>query len=365
LRGLGNQVRQIKNARLADQLRVAGRTFDLKQSGDVQAFARTMGLSEERSAKVSAAIAGGGANMRDELAQLAVFWAQAERTHVLPGRMVISGEHMIGIFWGRNHNGMLGSAQVKAVADVFPLAAGAIEDLHLSACNTVGDIQDWPRIFPNLKTVWAYLHTAPSISTGALDHLRLWDRATRGPRQRIDRLIAKNTRRGENVAVWSRLYGLQTGVIESVEALRARIAAGAGTFEAFFAGESIVTDHQSGPLRQFYDTIQSLLQHEELPAAERHAFELKAAMTIRLIYFDAIRVAFSTHNRSAIASGYAALDLPAPDFSRLDRKQALAAIDAFVAKAGPKSPEAVTRLRPLLVDGLRNLSGRYIPENWI
>lgn len=102
LRRLGNHVLQIKNAKVADQVRIAGRTFDLKQAAEVSAFSRTMGLSEERASKVSAAIASGGSNMRDELAQLALIWARAERTHVLPGRMVISGEHMIGIFQSKN-----------------------------------------------------------------------------------------------------------------------------------------------------------------------------------------------------------------------------------------------------------------------
>src|SRR4030095_14303718 len=106
----------------------------------------------------ASAIATAGKNIRDELGQLAMLWARAERSHVLAGRMVISGEHLVGIFWGRDHNGILGSQHIDALAKVFPLAAGAIEDLHLSACNTAGDIQDWPKIFPNLKTIWGYLH---------------------------------------------------------------------------------------------------------------------------------------------------------------------------------------------------------------
>lgn len=93
--------------------------------------------------------------------------------------------------------------------------------------------------------------------------------------------------------------------------------------------------------------------------------ELKAATTIRLIYYDVIRIAFAAHNGREVASGYAAVGLPVPDYGRLGRKQAMAEIDAFVAKIGPGSRDAAMRLRVLLVDGLRNLSARYIPENWI
>ncbi len=93
--------------------------------------------------------------------------------------------------------------------------------------------------------------------------------------------------------------------------------------------------------------------------------DLKAAITIRLIYYDVIRVAFAAHSGREIASGYAAFGSPVPDYGRLSRKEALAAVDAFVAKIGPGSPDAALRLRILLVEGLRNLSARYIPENWI
>jgi hypothetical protein len=113
------------------------------------------------------------------------------------------------MFFGRKGNGVLLSENIRALASAFPRAAAAVEDLYLSACNTAGDIADWPKIFPNLQTIWAYLHTAPSLETGAGTHMRMWDRATRGHQKRIDRLVAKNTGRGENVAVWSRLYGLQ------------------------------------------------------------------------------------------------------------------------------------------------------------
>lgn len=195
MRRFGNHIEQIKNSKVADQIRIAGRTFDLKQSSDLEAFSKALGLSESRAAALSTAIAEGGPNIRDELGQLAMIWARAEHTHIMPGRMVISGEHVIGIFWGMSRNGMLVSSQIKAVANIFPLAAGAIEDLHLSACNTAGDIQDWPKIFPNLKTIWAYLHTAPSISTGAREHLRMWDRATRGPRQRSPRSKRRQVQR--------------------------------------------------------------------------------------------------------------------------------------------------------------------------
>jgi hypothetical protein len=66
-----------------------------------------------------------------------------------------------------------------------------------------------------------------------------------------------------------------------------------------------------------------------------------------------------------IAAGYAAVGLPAPDFSAMDRKSALTSIAAFEAKLTQSTPAAATRLRPLLTEGLRALASRYIPVTWM
>jgi hypothetical protein len=108
-----------------------------------------------------------------------------------------------------------------------------------------------------------------------------------------------------------------------------------------------------------------LLQHEDLPDDEKRTRVARADVTIRLIYFDSIRAAFAKQYKNAIAAGYSALGLPIPDFSRLDRKSALASVAEFEAKVRPGATAAATQLRPLLVDGLRDLDGRYIPANWI
>jgi hypothetical protein len=361
----GNHVLLVANSGFEDRISVGHRSFDLGQESGRSGFASSLGVSAARASALADAIAAGGHGTRGTLAQLAQIWANAERTHMLPGRMAISGEHAGHLFWGKHGGGMLISNNIKALAAVFPLAAGAVEDLYLSACNTATDMADWPKVFPNLTTMWGYLGTAPSLATGAGSHIRLWDRATRGHQQRIDRLLAKNTGRGNNVAVWSRFSGFQTGVVESIELLTARLTAAENTFQSFFAGDSVVADHQSGPLRAYYDDIQSLLQHTDLPADQRRTWEARAEVSIRLIYFDTIRGPFQQQYGSLIATGYSAVGLAAPNFGGMDRKSALAAIAAFEAKIPPSAPAAVAQLRPVLADGLRGLGNQYIPVNWI
>ena len=362
---LGNRVLLVAPGRFQGHVYVGHRNFDLAQESDISAFASSLGLSQARASALADALTTAGISSRDVLSQLAIIWAHAERTHALPGRIALSGEHAGPLFWRRHGGAMLGTNDIKAVAAVFPRAAGAVDDLYLSACSTASDMMDWPRVFPNLKTMWGYLHTAPSLATGAGAHIRLWDRSTRGNQERIDRLLAKNTRGGKNVAVWSRFTGIQTGIVEPIETILARLTGGENTFQSFFVGDSVVTDHQSGPLREYYDNIQALLLHTELPADQRSTWYARSQVTIRLIYFDTIRGRFQQTYASQIAAGYAAVGLPVPDFSVMDRKSALASVAAFEAKLGRSAPTAAIPLLPPLTDGLRALGERYIPLTWI
>jgi hypothetical protein len=355
----------VTSSGIRGQVHLGHRNFNLIQKSEISAFASSLGLPEARASALVDVLATAENTSRDKVGQLAKIWADAERTNMLPGRLALSGEHAGRQFWSKQGRGFLAATDIKALAAVFPRAAGAVEDLYLSACNTAYDMMDWPGVFPNLKTMWGYLHTAPSLSTGAAAHIRLWDRATRGNQQRIDRMVAKNTGRGNNVAVWSRLTGIQTGVVESIETILARLTGAENGFQSFFAGDSVVTDHQSGPLREYYNNIQSLLQYTELPTDQRSTWEARSQVTIRLIYFDTIRGRFQQTYAGQIAAGYAAVGLPAPNFAVMDRKSALASIAAFEAKLGRSASTAATQLGPVLTDGLRALGSRYILLNWI
>ncbi len=366
LRLLGNRVLLIAPSPFPNHIHLGHRNFDLGQNSDVLAFVAALGLSDARADALAVAIAGSFHNSRDVTAQLAMLWANAERTHALPGRLVLSGEHAGRQYWSRQGGQrMLFARNLQALAGVFPRAAGAIEDVYISACNGRYDMEDWPEVFPNLQTICGYLGTAPSLATGAKAHIRLWDSATRGNQKQIDRLVAKNTPYGDNVAVWSRYSGFATGVAEPTDTLLERVLAGENTFQSFFVGDNVVVSHQQGPLRQYYNNLQALLQSPGLSAAQRSVWEPRLQVTIRLIYFDTIRARFQQTYASQIAAGYASVGLPVPNFSVMDRKSALASVAAFEAKLAQSAPAAATQLRPMLTDGLRALGDVYIPSNWM
>jgi hypothetical protein len=330
----------------------------------LNAFATSLRLTNAQARAVEVLIDRVGANSRDEIAKLALTWAYAKSP---PGRMVISGEHFgAGLYWGRNRGGTITIENIRALSKVFPMAAAAIEDLHVSACYSARGISDWPTVFPKVQTIWAYGGSAPGSYTGATKHMQMWDRATRGNKRRIDRAIAKDSRKGENVVVWSQLYGLETGVVEPIDALRARLNAGEATFSAFFAGDSVVTDPQTGPLRDLYNDLQAMLRHPDLPPGEKPALERKRDVTIRLLYYDkTVKARFAFAYKPIIDGGYAALAIAAPNFGSLSRKAALVAIAQVAARAGANRAPAIVSLLQHLTEGLRDLGERYIPANWI
>ena len=137
-------------------------------------------------------------------------------------------------------------------------------------------------------------------------------------------------------------------------------------FDGYFDGDTIVADTQSGPLRDYYNWLQEALRHAGLPGAERFTFEKRRDTTIRLIFYDAqIKARFANAYRASIAAGHVALGLGTPDFTRLSRKDAVLAVRTFQSKADQMRIEAAEALRGPLVEGLLQLSSRYIPDNWI
>ena len=132
--------------------------------------------------------------------------------------------------------------------------------------------------------------------------------------------------------------------------------------------DSVVADTQSGPLRNYYNSIQRMLQHPQVEASDRPELERARDQTIRLIFYDAtIKGKFQAAHQDKIDSGFRALGMQPTNFGELSRADALAKIREFetkLAAANPK-PAAAQTLKPLLTDGLRDLKNSQIPNTWV
>lgn len=370
LRGRGQKVTFISDTKENDKISAGGATHDLSTKEGATSFALTLGLPAEQTQKIADAIQGAGSDARDELAQLAQVWAGAEKGGQIPSRFVLSGHNVGSGVWG-DDNGMVRFDQLAKLAEAMPRAARSVEDLHLSACYSGGQpaMEKYRGIFPNVKTIWAYTGSAPGSYSGATAHQRRWESATRGTRADLDRAIAQATRKGENVAVWTVEHGYNDGRPPApIAEVREAVTRGQPTYDRFRSGEEKVSDPQTGPLRDFYNQVQRLLQHPELPAAERAPLEAQRDSTIRLLYYSkTVAPKFAEHHASTIRAGFEAVGLTAPDFKTMTRADALASIAQFEEKLAGTTPRpaAAGRLLPLLTDGLRDLKPSQIPEAWV
>lgn len=362
----GKNVTFIGSTTENDRVTAGGREFDLSQRRGIDDFTRTLGLPEGQRSRVASAIERAGPGARDEMARLAHLWSTAEKGGTIPSRLVLSGHSVGDGIWG-DKNGEIKLDAFRQLSRAMPNAASQIEDLHIAGCYSGGrqGLNQWRDVFPNAKTIWAYDGSAPGADSGSSAHLSRWERATRGRIDDLDPAIARGTRKGENVETWSQRGGYRTRDALDLEQARLRYASTRSGAEEYFRGDRQIADTQSGPLRDHYNNIQSLLQNPELPREERARLQEERDRTIRMIYYSkTVAPNFAEAHRSALNEGYRAVGSEAPDFARLSRRDALREIDGLARRIGADSPEAARRAIELL-RGLRDLDSRSIPSSWV
>ncbi|MCB9638226.1 MAG: hypothetical protein H6727_04865 [Myxococcales bacterium] len=372
LRKKGATVHAITNSRLgADQIRVGGQNYDLTTAEGRDGFVQTLGLPAEQSAQIADVLKQTGANARDELAQVAQVWAKAEKGGSIPSRLLISGHHVGSGVWG-DGNGKISWENLRGLCEAMPRAAGQVEDLHLSACYSGGRTKHlmYQEMFPNAKTIWAYSGSAPGSGSGATVHQAAWERATRGGGTAIDdtanALKDRHIRKAENldVAVVGKDIPLSA---QSMAQLYELVRSGEGMFENYFQGREEVTNTQQGPLRTYYNQLQALLQQPGLSSLEQIELGARRDQTIRTLFYDShIRHQFQETYGDGIREGYASLGLPAPNFARLSREDALESIRAIRDHiSGLRNTPPAAREMMYVLNGLWNLDSQTIPETWI
>ncbi|MCK6549613.1 hypothetical protein L6R52_27505 [Myxococcota bacterium] len=370
LRSRGARVTSISDSTAGDdQIRAGGRTHDLTNDAGIDGFTATLGLPAEQQKKIGDAIRSAGPDGRDELAGIAQVWARGERGESVPSRMVLSGHHVGSAVWG-DGNGEISWDSLKQLSDAMPKAAAQVEDLHIAACYSGGAQAEakYKEIFPNARTIWSYSGSAPGTWSGAMSHLSSWETATRGRGTDVagaaQRLVDRGVRKAENIDARA-IDATRTTV--PLADLRARHDALEGAFEPAFLGEQRITDSQRGPLRDYYGAVQNLLQHPDLPAGDRQNLEARRDQTIRTLFYESnVRGRFQETHGATVGAGFEALGLERPDFSKLTRAEAIAAIRAYRVRLDeqPNPPAAATNALELL-NGLWNLDPRTIPQAWI
>ncbi|MBL8921584.1 MAG: hypothetical protein JNJ54_22175 [Myxococcaceae bacterium] len=372
LKARGTNVTVIQDAKKDDQITTrdasgALKTHDLASQDGAMSFALTLGLPAEQTKKIADVLVNAGSDSRDELAQLAQQWAVAEKGGQAPSRLVLSGHHVGSGVYGEN-NGRLDWPTVGALAEAMPRGAKTVEDLLIAGCYSGGEnmMEKYTGMFPNAKTIVAYDGSSPGAASGATAHQKAWEQATRGTSEGIKRELFQGMRKGENVTVWTKTRGFDDGKPKaSVDELKQRRANLEQGFKDAWEGAPI-PDTQRGPVRDYYNATQRLIQHPGISADERKGLEHQRDQTIRLIFYGPVSSKFQEVHGQKAAAGYQALGMAPPNFKTMTRAQALASIREFEAKlAGtPNAGDAATKLAPMLRD-FAELKPSLIPDTWV
>lgn len=335
--------------------------FDLAAPEGRKAFVATLGLAPEVAADVEGVLARAPAGERGVLGQVAKAWAAGERGEAVPSRLVVSG-HSGGqsVFGDR---GSFTIAQLRTLAKAMPRAASQVEDIHLSACSTRGNAvegESWREAFPNLKTMWAYNGSAPSP---AGHHLVAWASRTKGHR---DGIALDASLRAAKVAVWSTTKGYEDGS-GPIERSRARATNAEAKLGAYLDGSRRIARGSDAEARADYEALRDLSTRPDAGAEEMARTHRAAEALVRARYYEeGVRRSIAEVHGPELSAAWASVGLARPDFGRMTRREAMAAIATFegrVAEMGDAAPEAARRVTGT-VRGIAGMEEGVIPLAW-
>lgn len=363
-------VTYLHSSEVQGQIKHAGKTYDLNTAEGRLGFASAIGLPSDKAQALASILEGADDGARDEAAQLARTFRDAEKGKLTIERIVLSGHSIGSGVWG-DGNGYLQMDTIAKLALLFPQAAGQVQDLMMAACYSGGQhtMEKYQTMFPNLRSVWAYDGSAPGSYSGAVPHILRWEKATRNSDgDNMSRNLATGTRKGENVAVWTATKGYNNGKeLGPIETDRAAYDASHANLAAFVSGENAVTDSQTGPLREHYNSIQRMLGRNDLPASERTTLSAERDLVIRLLYYKNVGTMFQTTYKTDINAAFQKAGLPAADFSTLSRKDAIAKINELEAKLAttPGVPASTTNFVARMHSALIDLNPAHVPAAWL
>jgi hypothetical protein len=366
--GAQNVIAVVGNKR-QDTIMVGGQLADLTTEAGLVAFALSLkALDDGRRDELKRFLGRAPAASRDELAQLIQVLYGAETGQRLIKRVILSGHSGGWSISGEPGNDTyISFSSLKVLATVFPMAAGQVEDLMLSACNTGqrGKLGQFQEIFPNLRSIWAYVGYSPSAATGSLGHIAAWEKASRGTidasRMDVGRegVATGSGPRDKNVAVWTRDAGgneaYETASAEAAmdyETLRSIVQTNLVHFTTAFNDGNL----NQAELNSLYTLLQNLVGNFEYRlGGDRARFEQIMKQTLYLRHWKKVTEKFMEAFGSQVRAGYGRS--PVPRFAGASRSEVLGHIKAYPGTAGDSAHQ-------LLVDYLRDLNPALIPDTW-
>ena len=366
----GHDVEAVLGSAGQDRVKAGSSVVDLTTPEGRKAFVSSLpDLNPSKATSIEKFLEASEGKTKDELARLVELMNEAETGKRLIKRMVLSG-HSAGwsVVGDAPNNGSITFQHLATISSIFPMAVGQVEDLMLSACNTgqKSKLTQYTKIFPNLKSIWAYVGYSPS-PPGSSQHIARWESASRGAmnpatlnaaRTEIAKGSGKNDK---NALVWTRdNAGAETYDTASPESgldyttLRSLVDNKLPHFDTAFKDGKI----DRPALDDLYTGLQNLVgNHRSSLGADADKYEKIMKQTLFLRYWSKVAKGFMETFGSEIASAYQAVSAKVPPYASATREATLNHINSYPGKDGDKAKQ-------LLQDYLRDLDPKRIPDTW-
>ena len=333
-------------------------TFDLTTPKGIDAWAASLGLAKPVTDQLRKLMTDAKSEDRDDLAHLVAVYAACEADGKdRMSRVVLSGHSYGTKIYNEDIKGAIWFDALIKLAAIFPKAAGQTKHLILLAC--LAGAEDlvknvYRKAFPNLRTWWGWTSSCPT-GWGAVKALESWTKTTDANPSKLDLPPAGQ-------ANWA--TGLYQSGDETIDApaLMSGLRADEATFQKYFAGTKVDPDNHSGFLFEFYRRARSASQHTSaITGADHDHAQLRADQSFRLRFWPAMVSNFWKKHQAVIAKGYGKAKVP--NFGRMTRKEALAAIAAFPAATDATAADRDPAL--LLLNKLKDLDPVELNDNWL
>lgn len=367
LKSQGANVTAVKGDKKQGNIKVGGRDTDLGTQEGRKAFVDSLqGGLDQGQRDLLMNYLGRADNMAtDELAQLARELHRAETGQTIFTRVVLSGHSGGWSFWG-DDNGEIRFSDLAVIHKIFPKATGCVQDLCMSACNT-GQSQklaQYKAIFPNVKSIWAYVGYSPSAATGALTHIGNWEQATRGAHDEKkvdaarDKTAAGKGSKDKNVATLAQgadgkenYKTASPEALHSYDTLKAMVDSGMSHYDKAY--DQGIIDKQA--LSTFYTSLQNLVGNFAGRLPDRAKYETILKKTLFLRYWENVTKKFMEAHGSKVKDSYGT-STAVPAYSGSSRDKVLGWIGSH--------PNSSHEGAKLLVQYLKELDPNVIPATW-
>lgn len=374
LRGTGAKVSGATGRRQQDTAVVGGQSVNLTTEEGREAYVAQFDRFDETArGTIKTFLAQSLTASRDELAQFVLTFYEAEIGQRIIKRVVLSGHSGGYSIFGEGVNATtIDFYDLKALGTMFPRAVGQVEDLMLSACNTgqTGKLKQFRAIFPNLRSIWAYVGYSPAgkeAGAGSNRHIEKWEGASRGRMDhgKLDAAredLATGSGTDQNVALWTRDSATATEQYETASpeagqdfaTLRASVDSGLSVYEdAYKNGNINLTE-----LSALYTRLQNLTgSHQSALGSHYDRYLLITKHVLYLRHWSNIRNNFWAAYGPTVTKAYEGHGT-VPSYRTGSRSDVLRAIDGFPGDKGSEGYRLLTEI-------LRDLDPAQIPDHWV